>query len=166
MPNLEFWFRVIIFSIFWMLLTGWEPSSWGIGAVCIIMASLLSIYLRGQQQTVQKRINPAKVLSFSYYFFIQSMRGGLEVAQLALIPNSNFSPGMVTYQTDLTNESQIFALMQLLSILPGTVSTKRKGREITIHVLNLGSFSKTEIDDCQKRVSELLGSRSRTLGGK
>ncbi|MFT4808634.1 MAG: multicomponent Na+:H+ antiporter subunit E [Neolewinella sp.] len=165
--RIDFWIRIALFSIFWILLTGWQPSSWGVGVVFIVMASSLSFFLTDkQQQTETWRINPTKSISFLFYFFVQSLRGGWDIAKLALIPQSKLSPGVITYHTDLVNESHIFTLMQVLSLLPGTVSAKYQGSEITIHVLNLNSFDRTEIDDCQLRVSELLGSRAALLGGR
>ena len=167
MPNLAFWIRVILFSLFWVLLTGWQPGSWAIGAGFIFMASSLSLYLTARQRLTEKwLINPTKFLSFLYYFFVQSLRGGWDIAKLALIPKSTLSSGMISYHTDLVTGSQIFTFMQVLSLLPGTVCAKHRGCEITIHVLNLNSFNRTEIDDCQVRVSELLGTRAQLLGEK
>jgi multicomponent Na+:H+ antiporter subunit E len=164
--SINFWIRIALFSAFWMLLTGWQPSSWGVGAVFIITASSLSLFLTDKQQTKNWLINPTKSLSFLFYFFVQSLRGGWDIAMLALVPRSKLSPGVITYHTDLVTESQIFTLMQFLSLLPGTVSAHRQGSEITIHVLNLNAFDRAEIDDCQLRVSELLGTRIPLLGGR
>jgi multicomponent Na+:H+ antiporter subunit E len=165
--SIDFSIRVTLFSIFWLLLTGWQPNSWGVGVVFITMASSLSLFLTGKQrQSEEWLINPTKSIPFLFYFFAQSLRGGWDIAKLALIPNSKLSPGVIIYQTDLVTESQIFTLMQVLSLLPGTVSANRTGGEITIHVLNLNSFNRTEIDDCQRRVIQLLGSRAQLLVGK
>jgi len=163
--SIDFSVRVALFSIFWLLLTGWQPNSWGVGTVFITMASSLSLFLKNKQQSEQWLIKPTKSIPFLFFFIAQSLRGGWDIAKLALIPNSKLSPGLIIYQTDLVTESQIFTLMQVLSLLPGTVSANRSGREITIHILNLNSFKRSEIDDCQMRVSELLGSRAKLLGG-
>jgi multicomponent Na+:H+ antiporter subunit E len=139
------------------LLTGWQPSSWGVGAVFIITASGLSFYLAPERpKTVQCLNNPTKVISFFCYFFVQSLRGGWDTAKLALIPKSTLSPGVIRYPIDLVNESQIFIFMQVLSLLPGTVSAQLNGRELSIHVLDLNSFNQGEIDDCLERVRQLL----------
>lgn len=166
MLSIDFWIRIALFSIFWMLLTGWQPSSWGVGGIFIIVASFLSLSLTDKQQTEKWLIKPTKSISFLYYFFVQSLRGGWDIAKLALMPQSQLSPGVIIYRTDLVTESQIFTLMQVLSLLPGTVSAHRQGCEITIHVLNLNSFDRTEIDDCQLRVSALLGHRATLLVGR
>jgi multicomponent Na+:H+ antiporter subunit E len=159
-----FWIRVALFSVFWLLLTGWQPSSWGVGGVFILMASSLSLYLTAkQQQTEQWLIHPTKSIAFLYYFFVQSVRGGWDIAKLALIPKSSLSPGMITYHTDLETRSQMFTFMQVLSLLPGTVSSKHSGCEISIHVIDLNSFDKTELDQCQRQVIELLGSPDQLL---
>ncbi len=156
--SLAFLMRVISFSILWALLARWEKSSLGVGIVFISMASLLSLYLaQEQQKTKQWLRSPLSLLSFLYYFCAQSLRGGWDIARLALTPKPNLSPGFIKYHTDLANESQVFTLMQVLSLLPGTVSAKQNCRELTIHVMNMNSFNLTEIDDCQMRIRTLLG---------
>jgi multicomponent Na+:H+ antiporter subunit E len=164
LTRLGFWIRLSLFSILWILLTGWQPSSWGIGAVFITMASLLSLYLAPKhRQTDQWLTHPMKLIPFFYYFFVQSLRGGWDTAKLALIPRPKLSPGFIRFHTDLANESQVFAFMQVLSLLPGTVSAEQNGRKLTIHVLNLHTFNRAEIDDCQVRVSQLFASREQSL---
>jgi multicomponent Na+:H+ antiporter subunit E len=165
--SLRFWVRFTLFSIIWVLLTGWQPSSWSVGVVFIIMASSLSLYLAPQQQQTERRqINPTTLFSFFCYFFIQSLRGGWDTAKLALRPKQKLSPGVIKYQIEIVNESHIFTFMQVLSLLPGTVSGHQEGREISIHVLDLNSFNRAEIDNCYAWVSKLLGSTNQPLVDK
>jgi multicomponent Na+:H+ antiporter subunit E len=165
--SLGFWVRFTLFTIIWILLTGWQPSSWLVGGVVIIMASSLSLYLAPQQQQTERgQINPAKIFLFFCYFFIQSLRGGWDTAKLALRPKQKFSPGVIKYQIEIVNESHIFTFMQVLSLLPGTVSAHQKGREISIHVLDLNSFNRAEIDNCHAWVRKLSGSTDQPLVDK
>lgn len=165
--SLGFWVRFTLFSIIWILLTGWQPSSWSVGVVFIIMASSLSLYLAPQQQQTERgQINPTKLFSFFCYFFIQSLRGGWDTAKLALRPKQKLSPGVIKYPIEIVNESHIFTFMQVLSLLPGTVSAHQNGREISIHVLDFNSFNRAEIDNCYARVSKLLGSPDQPLVDK
>jgi multicomponent Na+:H+ antiporter subunit E len=134
--------------------------------VFIIMASSLSLYLTPQQQTERGQINPAKLFSFFCYFFIQSLRGGWNTAKLAFRPKQKLSPGVIKYPIELVNESHIFTFMQVISLLPGTVSAEHNGREVIIHILDLNSFSRAEIDECYAWVSKLLNNRSQSLVDK
>ena len=155
--SLSFLIRLVLFSLVWGLLTGWQQSSLGVGIVFIFTASLLSLYLAPQQRKTKQWLkSPLSLLSFLLYFAVQSLRGGWNIAKLALTPKPKLSPGFVKYHTDLANESQVFTFMQVLSLLPGTVSAKQNGRELTIHVLDLNSFNHSEIDDCQMRIRTLL----------
>ena len=145
--------RLTVFSLLWLLLTEWQISSLFVGAIFIIGASLLSFYLAPTQRpTTQPLKNSAKALSFLFYFAVQSLRGGWDIAKLALKPKLEISPGFFIYRTSLSNESQLFTFMQVLSLLPGTVSAGREGRELSIHVLDLASFNRSDIEDCQRRV--------------
>ncbi|TWX69090.1 Na+/H+ antiporter subunit E [Colwellia sp. C1TZA3] len=162
----RFLIRFTLLSLFWGLLTGWQRSSLGVGIVFIAMASLLSLYLAPQQQQ-QKRHqwlkNPFSILSFLSYFCVQSLRGGWSIAKLALNPKLKLSPGFIKYHTDLTNDSQVFTFMQVLSLLPGTVSARQSAQELTIHVIDLNTFNQAEIDDCQMRIKQLLGTSVQPL---
>lgn len=165
--SLGFWVRFTLFSIIWILLTGWQPSSWAVGGVFIIMASSLSLLLAPQQQqTAQSKINPVNLFSFFCYFFMQSLRGGWDTAKLALRPKQKILPGVIKYPIEIVNESHIFTFMQVLSLLPGTVSAQHNDREIRIHVLDFNSFNRAEIDNCYARVSKLLGSPDQPLVDK
>ncbi len=157
LSRLGFWIRFTLFSSIWILLSGWQPSSWPVGVVFIILASSLSLYLAPQQQTVLRQIKPTKIFSFFCYFFIHSLRGAWVTAKLALKPKQTLLPGVIQYPIDMVNESHIFTFMQVISLLPGTVSAEYNGREVSIHILDLNSFSRAEIDDCFARVSQLLG---------
>jgi multicomponent Na+:H+ antiporter subunit E len=128
------------------------------------MASVLSFYLAPKhRQAEQWLVYSMKLLPFLYYFFVQSLRGGWDTAKLALMPKPKLSPGFIRFHTNLANESQIFALMQVISLLPGTVSAEHNGHVLIIHVLKLHGFNRAEIDDCQVRVSQLFASREQSL---
>jgi multicomponent Na+:H+ antiporter subunit E len=160
-----FLIRVVFFSIFWALLVRWQQSSLGVGIVFITIASLLSLYLaQGIQQKNQWLRSPLNLLSFLQYFIVQSLLGGWTIAKLALTAKPNLAPGFITYYTNLANESQVLTFMQVLSLLPGTVSAKQNGPVITIHVMNMNEFDHAEIDDCQLRISKLLGTPVQPFG--
>ncbi len=163
LSRLGFWIRFTLFSLIWILLTGWQPGSWPLGVVFIIMASSLSLYLAPQQPIVARQIKPAKLCSFWCYFFIHSLRGAWVTAQLALKPKQTLLPGVINYPIDMVNESHIFTFMQVISLLPGTVSAEHHGGEVRIHILDLNSFSRADIDDCFARVSKLLGKTKQPL---
>lgn len=164
MTSMGFLIRIILFSIFWILLVGGQLSSLGVGIVFIFIASFLSLYLAPEQRkTIQWIRNPLGLLSFLLYFAVQSLRGGWDIAKLALTPRANISPGFIKYHTDLASDSQVFTFMQVLSLLPGTVSTKQSGRELTIHVLNMNTFNQAEIDDYQTRIKKLWGTQAQAI---
>ncbi|MFQ3246800.1 MAG: multicomponent Na+:H+ antiporter subunit E [Arenicella sp.] len=158
MFSLDFLLRIILFSFFWGLLVRFDQGSLGVGVAFILAASLLSLYLAQQQRKTKQWLrSPVSLLSFIVYFAVQSLRGGWEIAKLALSHKLRLSPGFVKYHTNLATESQVFTFMQILSLLPGTVSARQHGRELTIHVMNMETFDAAEIDDCQMRIKKLLG---------
>ncbi|MBA6339935.1 Na+/H+ antiporter subunit E [Colwellia sp. MB02u-10] len=160
----RFFIRFALFSLFWGLLTRWQQNSLGLGIVFITMASVLSLYLAPQQQKRHQWLKkPFSILSFLYYFYVQSLRGGWSIAKLALSPKLKLSPGFIKYHTDLANDSQVFTFMQVLSLLPGTVSARQNAQELTIHVLDMNTFNQAEIDDCQIRIKQLLGTSVQPL---
>jgi multicomponent Na+:H+ antiporter subunit E len=157
----KFFIRFALFSLFWGLLNRWQQNSLGLGIVFIAIASVLSLYLAPQEEEQEQRHQwlkkPLSILSFLSYFYIQSLRGGCSIAKLALSPKLKLSPGFIKYHTNLANDSQVFTFMQVLSLLPGTVSARKDAQELTIHVLDMNTFNQAEIDDCQIRIKQLLG---------
>jgi multicomponent Na+:H+ antiporter subunit E len=149
--------RLLVFSALWLLLAGGAMNSLIVGVVFIVAASLLSLYLLPPQRHAMRSFKGStKVLSFVCYFSVQSLRAGWDIAKLALMPGSKTAPGFVKYRSELMNDSQIFTFMQVLNLLPGTVCAGREGSEIIIHVLDNPSFSQSDVDDCQRRVTQLL----------
>lgn len=152
--------RLIFFSLLWILFTGWKPESWVIGIFFVMMASLLSLHLAPKNNSAVSRFNLKYLPSFLYYFSAQSIRGGWSTARLALTPTKKTSPGFYKYQTDFVNPSDIFTFMQILSLLPGTVSTDENNGEITLHVLDIHCFDLAEVEKCYQLVCQLLNIRA------
>jgi Multisubunit Na+/H+ antiporter, MnhE subunit len=158
LASYEFFIRLAVFSIIWLLLTEWQLSSLIVGSIFIVAASLLSLYLAPKyRHTTPLLKSPKNIVLFLGYFSVQSVRSGWDIAKLALIPKSKTSPGIIHYRTKLIDDSQVFTLIQILNLLPGTVSACRDGQDLSIHVLDLRSFKQSDIDDCQWWVTQLIG---------
>lgn len=159
--------RLAVFSFLWLLLSEWQLSALPVGSIFIIAASLLSFYLAPTPRPITRPFKySAKALAFLFYFAEQSLRGGWGIAKLALKPKLEISPGFFLYRTSLSNDSQIFTFMQVLSLLPGTVSAGREGCELSIHVLDLASFNRSDIEDCQRWVTQLTAPEKELLSGE
>lgn len=167
MATSRFGLRLTVFSIIWLLLTEWQLSALPVGSIFIIAASLLSFYLAPTQRTITQPFKiSAKALSFLFYFAEQSLRGGWGIAKLALKPKLGISPGFFLYRTSLSNESQLFTFMQVLSLLPGTVSVGREGSDLSIHVLDLASFNHSDVEDCHRWVIQFIYPQKEFLSGE
>lgn len=160
----RFLIRFALFSLFWGFLTRWQQNYLGLGITFIAMASMLSLYLAPQQQKRHQWLKkPFSILSFLYYFYVRSLRGGCSIDKLALSPKLKLSPSFIKYHTDLANDSQVFTFMQVLSLLPATLSARQNAQELTIHVLDMNTFNQVEIDDCQIRIKQLLDTSDQPL---
>jgi hypothetical protein len=53
--------------------------------------------------------------------------------------------------------------MQGLSLLPATLSAKENAQNLTIYVLDMNTFNQVEIDDCQRRIKQLLDTSGQPL---
>ena len=155
--------RIMGFSLLWMVLTGWQLNSLLVGGIFILFASFLSTSLTQADNIPKNHINIQYLPSFLYYFITQSLRGGWDTAKLALTPKQKLSPGVINYKIALLNESHLFTFMQVLSLLPGTVSADLKKDQLVIHVLDINSFNLAEIDECHTWVCKLLNDQSATV---
>lgn len=81
--------RSALFALLWWALTDGRVDSWGLGSVSILAAAILSLHLLPPVSTYVSRVGR---LRFVVFFFVPSLRGGVQVAWLALRPRFSLRP--------------------------------------------------------------------------
>lgn len=150
--------HLMFFAGLWWLLTEGDLASWLIGFAAVPTATWLSVILFSSTDKIEERISTSGLLGFIPFFLWQSLRGGLDTARLAVHPNAPVHPGFFRYNTSLPTNSQRLFFLHLVSLLPGTASTKLQGTEILVHVLDMPSFHAKDLQYCENKVARLFTS--------
>ncbi|MDO9635933.1 MAG: Na+/H+ antiporter subunit E [Thiobacillus sp.] len=148
--------RGALFALLWWALTDGRPGSWGVGGISVALATATSLYLLPPVETYVSRIGLARVLVF---FFVQSLRGGVQVAAFALRPRLGLKPGFHELALRLPAGLGRVLLANTLSLLPGTLSVELDGDRLCLHVLDETAPTEAEVRVVEDRLAHMLGLR-------
>lgn len=144
--------RILLFSVFWWVLSGGDAHGWMIGAPFILVASWLSLQL-----WTDALISLAGVLRFVPWFAYQSLAGAADVAWRALRPSMPLQPGLVRHRLRLPSGLCRVSLANVISMLPGTLSADLVDDELVIHTLDTGRDMHAMVLDLEPRIAGLFG---------
>ncbi len=146
--------RGALFAVLWWALTDGRTDSWGVGSVSILLAVMLSLRLL---PPVSSRVSRVGLLRFLGFFFYQSLRGGVQVALIALRPRLALRPGMHEITLRLPDGIGRVLLANTLSLLPGTLSVELRGNRLCLHVLDEQADTETEVRTAETHMARMLG---------
>jgi len=148
-----FW-RLVSFSALWLVLVGWQPSSWIIGAPSVLLASVA--HARLAPRMPRPRLGAA--LGFVGFFLVESLRSGLDVARRILRPRLRIAPGIQEYRMRLENPLARAFFLNSISLLPGSLSADLSGRErVRVHALDARTDLGPELARLERRIARLFG---------
>ncbi len=144
----------LLLVLLWWALSGGAPGSWPVGLAAIALALAAQARLRGAgRHGLSVRAIPA----FLGYFVLASIRGGIQVAALALRPRTALRPAMLAFDLRLERPSERMFLAAVLSLLPGTLSAGLEDGRLTLHVLDRDAANEDELRGVERRVARLFG---------
>lgn len=147
-------FRGTLLAVIWWILTGGALHSWGVGLATIIVALAFSLRLR---PPAVRRFSLARLPRFFLYFLVQSVKGGIQVARMALRPRLDLQPAMLEFELRLADEPARIFLASVLNLLPGTLSAGLDGSNLHLHVLDGRLPVEREMRHAESWVSWLFG---------
>lgn len=145
--------RAVLFAVLWWVLTGGAPDAWGVGAVTIALAVAVSLRLRAPGPL---RLSIARVPGFLAFFLLQSIKGGMQVAGMAVRPRLDLQPTTMEIHLRLPDESSRVFLTGTLSLLPGTLSFGLNGNRLLLHVLDRRMPIEQEVRNTEVQVARLF----------
>lgn len=161
----QIWLKYgVIFTLLWILLTQGNIGSWVIGILVVPFATwcavrlFFSSYQTDQsQREYPPRLRVSAWLSFIPFFLEQSFKGGLESALFAIHPQKHTTPVFIDYTTRLTSDRAKLFFINLISLLPGTVSARWQDDKLTIHALDRSANHHQALCQCEQRIAALFG---------
>lgn len=144
--------RVLMFSLVWWVLTDGAVESWWIGAPAVACALIVSMALLPPLNIVWR-----EAISFAAFFLWHSLKGGVDVARLVFDPRMPIAPQLVDYPLRLPAGLAQVALINTMSLLPGTLSAGLDGRLLTVHVLDGRREVLSDLVALERRVGRVWG---------
>ncbi len=156
------------FTLVWICLSQGTMHSWILGIVVVPAATWLSVdVLCRDLISHTPSIRLTGFARFLPFFLWQSLRGGWDSAQFALLPGKNLRLGFLKYSTCLPAGRPRLYFLHVVSLLPGTVSAAIEGDEILIHALDASADHVADLRECEAIVAALFGlERGGGVGGE
>ncbi len=144
--------RGIVFAFFWWVLVDGETASWRLGVPAVVLASILSAALLPPVTLVWRAL-----LGFVPFFFFRSLLGGADVAWRAMHPRLPINPHLVEYPIRLPPGLPRVFMANIVSLLPGTLSTELSSHSLRVHVLSGRGDVMSELEALERRVAGVFG---------
>lgn len=148
-----FW-RSILLALLWWILTGGKLDNWGLGIASIVLALIVSLILFPPSLSHFSLIGFA---SFLVYFLGQSLKGGVQVALMALRPSLDLYPDVQIIYPRLPDGVGRVILVNTLSLLPGTLSVSLTASSLHLHILDGRHPIEADVRNVEARIAHMLG---------
>jgi multicomponent Na+:H+ antiporter subunit E len=133
--------RALAFVALWWILAEGRLDGWLLGGVAVVAATWTSITL---QPPGELRMRIAGLIGFFHFFLWNSLRGGMQVAGMALRGRTALRPGIIELRVTLPPGRARILLVNVLGLMPGTLGVDLDDANLRLHVL----------DDAQPVVAE------------
>lgn len=150
---------LLLLTVAWVALTGEvTPGNVLEGAVLSALVLLL-VRFRGRRGL---RLSKApKAVGLLLYFLKELLLSNAAVARSILRPVSSLAPGIVAVPLDLTSDTGITVLANLVTLTPGTLSldVSPDRRTLYVHALDVGdpdAFRREVKEGFERRVKEVF----------
>lgn len=147
--------RGVVFAIIWWMLTDGDHHSWWVGAPAVILATTINVIALGPIHMRWMRL-----LWFVPFFIKRSLVGAVDVSRRVLHPSMPLAPVLVRHPLMIPEGSARTLLLNIISLLPGTLSVDIHESCLTVHVLDGATDFGGELVEVEQAVARLYGLES------
>ena len=147
---------VLLFAI-WLILTAGDLGSWLIGLPFIALAIFLQPISETRLFKNSPFLNMIGLVQFTYFFIVESLRGGFDVSWRVLAPEPRVDPVFYDYSMQLQLPSSQQFFMGSISLLPGTLSADLYNNQVRIHSLDQHTNTTQGIKRLEHLVGKIFG---------
>ena len=152
-PVFDFILRAGLLAIVWWIISDGAAGSWLIGLPAVLIAAHLSVTLNA---TPTQRVHLISLAEFIPFFLYGSIRGGIDVARRACSPRMRLAPTFLVYPLRLPEGPAQTFFTGIVSLLPGTLSTRIKDRALQLHVLDETAQVVKELEALELKVAGIF----------
>lgn len=127
--SLEALARLALYALLWWVLSNGE--GWYFGLPLVLLTTAISMHF-GRPVAVQLSQLPG----FVFFFLVELLMAGWDVARRALTPAMPLKPGWLAYDLQCRSTVARMLLSVLVCLLPGTFSARVAGDQLAMHVLD------------------------------
>ena len=152
----------LFYGLIWFILSKGNFSSWIVGLPSIAFAVIATdrLFAPGKE-----KVRISALPGFVIWFLWHSLRGGLDVAWRALQPRVQLKPGFLRYPMALPPGRARVFMVNVISLLPGTLSADIEGDVLVLHALDTSADVIVETREAETRISALYSSDRATPHG-
>lgn len=149
------WF--VLFLTLWLMLTAGSPSSWIIGLPFIALAIFFQPGSTGRSDQSGLSFNIGGLVRFSYFFILESLRGGVDVSRRVLSSSPRVDADFYQYSMRLQKPHAQQLFISSISLLPGTLCADLNDRQLRIHTLDRNMDTPEAIRRLEALVAKTFG---------
>ncbi len=146
--------RAPLFAVLWWILAEGRSDAWQFGCVAVAAASWSSLRF---WPPAPSPIRLAGMVGFLRFFLWNSIRGGIQVASMALRGRAALQPALIVLPLTLPNNSARVLLVNTLSLMPGTVGVDMDDAGVQLHVLDSRLPVAAEVQALEAVIARLFG---------
>lgn len=149
--------RGLAFASLWWLLAEGRQDGWLLGSIAVAAATWASMkfYPPGAHG-----LRLAALPGFLAFFLVNSVRGGWQVALMALRGRAALQPAFLELPLNLPAGAPQVLLTNMLGLMPGTVGVELADNRLRLHVLHQGLPVVAEARALELRVAALFGGKA------
>ncbi|HVL76970.1 MAG TPA: Na+/H+ antiporter subunit E [Noviherbaspirillum sp.] len=145
--------RTLVFAFLWWVLVGGYLGSWYVGVPSIALAVWSSMKLSPPPAL---RFSPLALLTFFIFFIVQSLKGGVQVAVMALRPTLDLHPAQLDLPLRVSGPAQL-VLASAVSLMPGTLAMTVENNRLRLHVLDARLPIARDVRAAERRIARIYG---------
>ncbi len=146
--------RCLLFAVLWWVLAEGHIDDLWLGVVAVMTATWASAVL---MPPVAHRLRLIKMPGFVLFFLRNSIRGGFQVAMMALRGRAALQPGVLELQLNLPEGGPRVLMTSVIGLMPGTLSVELAEDRLRVHVLDERLSLAAEVGELEARISALFG---------
>jgi multicomponent Na+:H+ antiporter subunit E len=152
--------RVVGLAVVWWAMTEGDGGLWVYGVVVVAVATVVSLRLRPPRPAGGRMVpRLAAAGRLAGWFVRRSFVGGVDVARRALGRRLNLEPGIVEHRLRLPAGDARLLVVDMVSLMPGTLSCELDGDVLRVHALDVGSDVHNQLSELEERVARAAGRR-------
>lgn len=147
--------RGLAFALLWWALVDGRTDAWGLGVAAALSATLASLWLLppGGQ-----RIGVMPLSRFLLFFLWNSLRGGVQVAVMALRRRPGLQPAILEFSLALPAGAPRILLLNACTLMPGTLGVRlTDDGKLRVHVLDARLPVAAEVRALEAHIARLFG---------